>query len=125
MLTFFFIFRTVIQQQDTCEEWACHDVCGWATWWCPFGICDWVCDTVCDGVCLVWNYIAVPVINTVTENVPCVGGAIETATSCLQWIGDCANAAGCFISQGIESVHACTHGFILPSDECMERTGFV
>jgi len=117
--------RTVVQQQDTCGEYACHEVCEQVTWWCPWGLCDFVCNTVCDGACIAWNYIAVPVINTVTENVPCVGGAIETATSCLQWIGDCASAAGCFISQGIESVHACTHGFILPSDECMESTGFV
>merc|ERR1712025_535120 len=78
---------TVIQQQDTCGEWACHDVCGWATWWCPFGICEWVCDRLCDGACLAWNYIAVPIINTVTENVPCVGGAIQTAYSCLSWLG--------------------------------------
>jgi len=115
---------TLIEQEDTCQQRACREVCGWATWFCPFGICDWVCDLVCDGACLVWNYIIVPSINVITENVPCVAGAVQLAYSCLEWIGDCVDAAGCYVQQGIDSLWQCTGGFLLPSTECMERSGF-
>jgi len=116
---------TLIEQEDTCAQQECRAVCGYVNWFCPFGLCDWVCDSVCDGVCLVWNYVLVPVINVVTENVPCVHGAIQTAYSCLEWIGDCVTMVGCYVQQGIDSLYQCTGGFLLPSTECLERTGFI
>ena len=132
-----------MRRKSTCKKRACRTVdenvcnnikdCGPFSFACNGikNVCKTVTKTVCDGACQSYNYVMVPVTNTVYTAGDCSAqGLKEIAKNvrCAKHLPKCAGTGVCYASDPVKVAGSglkCVSGIISPSKECLKENKFI